>query len=400
MKILYISALISSRTTEHLANYTQANVHNAVQKFSKLIANGFVKNGASVINIASLPISRATSKKLWWNIPSDNENGMEYRYSPFVNLPGVRHLFLFLYSFFLTLLWGIKEKRNKFLVCDVLNISLCMGGLLASKIIGLKSMGIMTDMPGLMVGGSNKKKKAGIISYINKSYLSSFSCYVFLTEQMNTVINKKQRPYIVMEGLVDENMADVFAPKSKIKTDKKVVLYAGTLHERYGLKTLVEAFMLVKDEKAELWLYGNGPFVPELKEYCKQNDRIIYHGVVPNDQVVDAELAATLLVNPRPTTEEFTLYSFPSKNMEYMVSGTPVLTTCLPGMPSEYHPHVYLFNDETVEGYAETLNMLLEKSKENLQAKGLSAKQFVLEKKNNVVQTSRMIKLAEHTYKS
>ena len=57
-------------------------------------------------------------------------------------------------------------------------------------------------------------------------------------------------------------------------------------------------------------------------------------------QGVAEELKATLLVNPRPTTEEFTIYSFPSKNMEYMASGTPLLTTKLPGMPEEYHQYV------------------------------------------------------------
>jgi hypothetical protein len=34
-----------------------------------------------------------------------------------------------------------------------------------------------------------------------------------------------------------------------------------------------------------------------------------------NDRVVEEQLRATLLVNPRPTAEAFTKYSFPSKNM-------------------------------------------------------------------------------------
>ena len=34
-----------------------------------------------------------------------------------------------------------------------------------------------------------------------------------------------------------------------------------------------------------------------------------------NDRVVEEQLRATLLVNPRPTAEAFTKYSFPSRNM-------------------------------------------------------------------------------------
>ena len=78
------------------------------------------------------------------------------------------------------------------------------------------------------------------------------------------------------------------------------------------------------------------------KKLAQQYPAVKYKGVAPNAVIVEEELKATLLVNPRPTGEEYTKYSFPSKNMEYMASGTPVLTTCLPGMPAEYNEYVYL----------------------------------------------------------
>ena len=57
----------------------------------------------------------------------------------------------------------------------------------------------------------------------------------------------------------------------------------------------------------------------------KKDNRIVFKGMVPNKIVVEDQLKATLLVNPRPSIGEFTRYSFPSKNMEYMVSGTPMV---------------------------------------------------------------------------
>ena len=115
--------------------------------------------------------------------------------------------------------------------------------------------------------------------------------------------------------------------------------------------------------------------------------------MVNNEDVVKAELEAALLINPRPTKEEFTQYSFPSKNMEYMVSGTPVLTTKLPGMPKEYYQFVYLFDDETVDGFAETIMSVLSLSEEERLKKGIESKKFVLERKNNVCQAKRIIEL-------
>ena len=100
---------------------------------------------------------------------------------------------------------------------------------------------------------------------------------------------------------------------------------------------------------------------------------------------------ATLLINPRPTGEAFTAYSFPSKNLEYMASGTPVLTTKLSGMPREYDAYAYLFDDESVEGMAKTLAQVLAEPRETLHARGQAAKAFVLEQKSNTAQAKRLL---------
>ena len=112
-----------------------------------------------------------------------------------------------------------------------------------------------------------------------------------------------------------------------------------------------------------------------------------------NAQIVDKEQEATLLINPRPTGEAYVKYSFPSKTMEYMASGTPVLTTVLPGMPKEYHPYVYLLEDETAEGIAEQLKQILANSDETLFRKGAEARRFVLEQKNNVIQAQKILEM-------
>ena len=53
-----------------------------------------------------------------------------------------------------------------------------------------------------------------------------------------------------------------------------------------------------------------------------------------------------------------------------MASGTPVLTTRLPGMPKEYEEFVYLINDETIDGIGEALVSVLSDSREVLHQRG------------------------------
>ena len=112
-----------------------------------------------------------------------------------------------------------------------------------------------------------------------------------------------------------------------------------------------------------------------------------------NDEVVSAELEASILINPRPTHEEFTKYSFPSKNMEYMASGTPVLTTKLPGMPIDYYSYVFLAEDESVGGMCESFRRILSLTSTALNEKGAAAKAFVLSEKNNITQAMKVIEL-------
>lgn len=70
-----------------------------------------------------------------------------------------------------------------------------------------------------------------------------------------------------------------------------------------------------------------------------------------------------------------------------------MLTTLLPGMPVDYHEHVFLFLDETVDGMAKTLNDIMSLSKQEVVAKGQDGKVFVLKYKNNIVQSKKIIDL-------
>ena len=396
MKLLYVSVLSSPKLIDELAKACPRNPGYSAQKFHRLVATGLARNDVFVETLTAPPIVSSTSRKRWWHLKDETLDGVNYHYIPFLNFTGIRQLCLFFYSFFYTLFWGMGNRKDKCIVCDVLDISVCLGSVLASKIVGLRSVGIMTDMPGLMVSRSTetaKVRRSDFISLVNKSYLSSFTHYVFLTEQMNTVVNTKHRPYIVMEGLVD---ADMPAQEPSKKENKRVVLYAGGLHERYGLKMLVEAFLKADVDNTELWLYGDGPFAKKLSDYVSRDSRIHYYGVRPNREIVAAECRAALLVNPRPTHEEFTQYSFPSKNMEYMVSGTPLLTTILPGMPKEYYPYLYLFDQgETTDSYCSALRNVLTLSDDELNAKGSKAREWVLKYKNNIIQSRRIVDLVE-----
>lgn len=383
MEIIYVSSTMSEQTLNNFFEKTGKNFGFASLKFNRLVVAGLSKVVSKCTALSNLPLTPINWPKKLVNVGDEHYNGIHYHYMPFINIWYLKHICVLLYSFLYVLWRGIISRRKCIIVCDVLSKSGSIGALCASKILGLKSLGIVTDLPWLVVPeGVNPRVKP------KHSFLYWFTHYVFLTDPMNAEINKSDKPYIVMEGLCDQCICE----QSYEKNSKRTILYAGTLMEKYGIKTLVEAFIRASLPNTQLVIYGDGPYAIQLKELENKFD-IHYKGLASSEIVVEEEKKATLLVNPRPTHEEYTKFSFPSKNMEYMATGTPLLTTRLPGIPKEYEPYVFFFDGETIDSFSCKFREIFSLPLEQLQAKGQIAQKFVLENKNNIVQAERIIGL-------
>ena len=100
---------------------------------------------------------------------------------------------------------------------------------------------------------------------------------------------------------------------------------------------------------------------------------------------------ATVLVNPRTSEGEYTKYSFPSKTMEYLLSGKPTIINRLPGIPEEYYDYVFTPEDESIEALAECISNVLSLDKNILDARVEAGRNFIISQKNSVSQTKRII---------
>ncbi len=218
--------------------------------------------------------------------------------------------------------------------------------------------------------------------------MSRVDGFVFLTSAMNKRINYRNKPFIIMEGLADICMSEKKDHKLN-ESRHKTILYSGGLNEKDGIKELIEAFSGLSGGEYRLWIYGNGKLVNKIREYALKDPRITFFGYVNNSIIINAQLEATVLVNPRFSHEEYTKYSFPSKIIEYMASGTPLLTTKILGMPEEYYDYVFLIEKESVDGYRRAMKSILNKPREELLEFGARANKFILNRNNNKLQASR-----------
>ena len=379
MHIVYAVTTCSDKVYQQLFADTKVKPAFQSQKYHRLLIEGLAA-GARVDVVANPPVNRAVLKESIRRIPAEQEGGANYRYIPAIRNPVLKAAWVGIGTFFQTF---HLAKKDGAVIVDCLNRVTALSALCAARLRGVHCIGIVTDLPDMLGGSSFSRKMANFT-------IRHCTGYVLLTEAMNQRLNKTGKPYVILEGHSDITMRDR-VPSLDKKGRERICFYAGGVSRQYGLAALVEGFRAADIPNTRLHIYGPGDYVKELEQIAAEDERVFYGGMLLNTQIVEKEQEATLLVNPRPTWEEFVKYSFPSKTMEYMASGTPVLTTVLPGMPKEYHPYVYLLEDESPEGICRMLKTVLENTDEALFEKGVRAREFILNEKNNVIQAAKIL---------
>lgn len=386
MIVILVSTYCSEKTYESLFSLKERNTQQ-YQKYMRLIATGLSSNNIEVSCITVPPINSDNCQTKFLKLISDKESEVLFEYVKLVNLPILRNIS----AFFGTFCKVMRAPRGAICVQDLLNVTTTLATFCASRLSNKKILGILTDMPNAYV--DNESTKVPVQKKITQ-YLCEKCAdyYLFLTEEMNSVVNKHFRPYTIIEGFSDYEIHKRSNALEK-KATPRVCMYAGGINKLYGLDMLVNGFIKAEIANCELHIYGDGPYVEELKTICRMNKNVKYLGIMNNADIVEKEEEATLLINPRYTSSAFVKYSFPSKNMEYMASGTPILTTKLPGMPSEYYEYIYILEDETEVGMSSALASIMEKEPGELHLFGARAKEWILENKNNIISTRKIINL-------
>lgn len=252
---------------------------------------------------------------------------------------------------------------------------------------------IVADLPD-MSDLSSKKSLAQKIFSSHKakgSYLllSVVDSFVLLTKYMAEYMHI-DKPFCIVEGV--STSEESFSSPS-YNNNIKTVFYAGTLHRKFGILKLVEAFKLIKSPDYRLVICGIGDSENEIKQAVKEDCRIKYYGQLPRGQVLKLQSSATVLVNPRQNNEEFTKYSFPSKNLEYLSSGIPFIAYKLDGIPDEYDEHTAYVADNEISSLSDKIIEICEKSGKERERIGIAAKRFANEQKNKYIQTKKIINL-------
>jgi len=312
----------------------------------------------------------------------------------FINLPVLKHISRAVTTF--SALRQIVRKAREEPVC-VITYDLHLGISLAirwakRRFPSIHTCAVLPDIPNAVVLASGQGKntiKNRFRAAVKMLFISQFDAYVLLTEQMRKLPVFARKPAIVMEGIYNNHQP----PLPESTTDKKIILYTGQLNPAYGIETLLEAFWDLHrlDQNYELWFCGGGSMEKRIRALAEEVPGLQYFGYVDTKTVQKCQAQATVLVNPRQNNDSFARYAFPSKTMEYLASGRPVVGYKLDGIPEEYDPYIQYVQGNSAADLRDKLIEICSLPMQQRQFLGSAARTFILEKKNPRVQCKKIV---------
>jgi len=256
------------------------------------------------------------------------------------------------------------DKDVVFLV-DSLKFSLARIALSVARSKGIKVYAIVTDNPRMLSDAS-----APYIRAIESLY-GRYDGFLTLSKGLNDYANRARKPSYLFEGLVEKT------PPSEALEKGKYFFFGGALYERYGIKNLIAAFKNVKTD-CELIIAGHGPLSDFVAAAHNGDPRIRYIGLLNHDDLANYQSHATLNINPRPFDDELDKYSVPSKVLEYLASGVPLLSTIHTSLHAQYCGEAIWIKDGSISSLSKAMELFLLLKPEDIKEKALRAKAKVL----------------------
>ena len=396
MNTLFLTLLYHPQDAATVAGLSRDGLQNQINTYQWAFVDGLWKNLAvgetlSIVNALPVGIYPPHYRRLW--LHAARRDGGTFYELGCINLPWVKQRMRAHAAYRAMRSWVKASPENRNILVYSLYLPYMQAvARLARACPDVRATVIVTDLPNELGIASGRHGLLKRIEYRmgdrRTALCAAFDGFVLLTAPMAEVLPIGNKAHIMIEGLVSELPALQDSPVPLPDDPRPALLYTGTLNRELGIDILLDAFQGFGD--AQLWLCGRGDMQREVEQTAQQHANIHYFGYVPQQAALFLQSKVAALVNPRTAQGVFTRYSFPSKTLEYMRSGKPVLCCQLEGIPPEYAPYVTYIQPQTAEGIRATTRTLLALPLAEQAAMGERARDFVLQNKNSKAQCARL----------
>lgn len=380
MKVLFLGGVFDESHNDEIISKTRTYVEYAANNFQKKIIYGLQQNNIphEVVSIPFLGAYPTAYSDIYFSGFKNMQNDMSgYEYYPFNNIYGYRNI---------SRCRAAKKGLSDFIKTDddqklIIVYSPHTPFVVAAnwakrKDSRIKICMVVPDLPQYMNLAENISPIYKILKNIDLKKFAkeneTVDSYILLTEQMAEALNVGNRPYRVIEGIYEATTG------SKNKQEGvTTIVYTGKLNLAFGALNLVKAFHSIPNTKIRLVICGSGEAKDEIIRIAADDSRIDFRGQVTSDEARKCILDGDILVNPRPNDSVYTKYSFPSKIIDYVATGNPVVAFELDGMPKVYRDFLYYIPENTIEAIAQTIRKVIDADQKEIRKKTNDALEYI-----------------------
>lgn len=290
--------------------------------------------------------------------------GVPYREIGFINAGPLKTLTAAFTSFAALLRWTRQHRgeRRVMLFYNAYNPSAWVG-VVAAWLTCSKVIAIVADVRVPGSGGGEATLLRRIEYNIAIAALRRIDAIVSVTPNIAADFAPGV-PHLSLDGgVADDLLVPLPAPKRYDDSDTAratdgdpfIVLYAGSLTQLAGVPFLLQAFKRLEQSRFRLWIAGDGELEADVRGAAASDPRIRYFGRLPRRDLLAIYNAADVLVNPHSTTLLTARYVFPSKLLEYLASGRPVITTATPEIAAAYGDFCTVLDSEDPQALADAI---------------------------------------------
>lgn len=391
LDLVFFGAVMAGTNEGRSAAFSRAGNMWMTNLLTSLVEAGLPPRRAlSFEPVPAFPRSRV----LWVRRRDQTIAGIPVTLLPYINLPVIKLVQIGIQAFTFLVVSSIRtallSRGAPKLVALCYNASLPFGPfvLLAARLTGTVAVVTLNDVfvPGELIP-NNVWRRLDFAAV--KSILPRFDGFIAVTDRIMAEL-APGRTYIRVEGGISEDLLRERLADRQKPGHRFVIGVAGSLTKANGILEILDAFQLLEGDKWQLRIAGTGPLNANVEGAVTRDQRIEWLGSIPFASVLDLYAEADVLINMRLTKKIKSDFFFPSKMMEYLASGTPVITTCTGHAEEEYGSFVFLLRDESPSGLATVVREVASKSPDELRAYGARAREYMCANKSWRVQGRRI----------
>lgn len=253
-------------------------------------------------------------------------------------------------AYYIKVLSIIKNKNKDTLILyNLTYINLLID--IVCRIKGIKSVLILADFTDSCEYKSFIRK---VLAKITKSRFNKFSHRIVLSSKMYKKLGDVNT--LLLQGGINIDKYKGFEVTYP-KNNNINILYSGAIEEVTGIDIFLDAISKINNKNINFIISGRGSLVNKVKDAAKEDKRIKYIGFLEELEFLKTLRESHILINPRNMKLDQNNNNFPSKILEYLATGKPIISTKFAGY--EIFKEYIEFIDSEAQSLADSITQMI-----------------------------------------